>query len=314
MTLNDVSETNRRTAINRAELQIIDGNRQPGADGMPVARPFASRAIEGFDPFINFVHFGPRPINETNWGFPAHPHKGFETITYMLDGQLEHHDSEGGHAILYPGDVQWMTAGRGIQHSELPPNDFQQSDGVVHGFQIWLNLKATDKLAEPGFRMVRGKDMPVRHPAEGVELRVIAETDGPTTMLTPIEFIHARLTPNVPWLCPITSGHRALVYVVSGGVEVAISENPNSAIRPTTLHAGQMAEVVGGPEHEVTSLTLTGTAANGDDSAPADLLYFSGQPLDEPVVGYGPFVMNTAEEIKEAIQEFRDGRMGTVGA
>lgn len=297
-----------------AAVNIIDCPSQPGSDGMPVARPFAGRALDGFDPFINFVHFGPRPINETNWGFPAHPHKGFETITYMLDGQLEHHDSQGGHAILSPGDVQWMTAGRGIIHSELPPDDFQHSGGLVHGFQIWLNLKAANKSTEPGFQMLRAEDMPVERPAEGVELRVIARADGPMTMLTPIEFIHARIAPGATWHRPVTPRHRALFYVVSGEAAVTKQEDALPTATAIPVRAGQLVEDVSRLDvahSNPLALAVTGKrTGSGPSSAPVELLYLSGRPLCEPVVGYGPFVMNTAEEIAHAVREYQSGQMG----
>ncbi|MGH7005215.1 MAG: pirin family protein, partial [Alphaproteobacteria bacterium] len=154
---------------------------QLGPDRMPVRHPFSPDRSRPFDPFLYLAHFGPRALHETNWGFGPHPHRGFETITYMLSGGIEHRDSTGEHAVLGPGDVQWMTAGGGIVHSEEPPEALRRDGGVVHGFQIWLNLPTPLKMIEAGFSVLRAADMPRAAPARGVFVRVIGGNCGDAT-------------------------------------------------------------------------------------------------------------------------------------
>jgi redox-sensitive bicupin YhaK (pirin superfamily) len=280
---------------------VFDTERAPGPDRMPARRLFSPERSPPFDPFLYFVHFGPRDVRETDWGFPAHPHKGFETITYMLEGQLEHYDSAGGHAVLEPGDVQWVTAGAGIVHSEIPPEAFKAAGGTVDGFQIWLNLAIKDKAAAPGYQMLRAADTPVVEPSKGVTLRIIGgAADGqasPVSMLTPISLIHARIASGAVWKHAPEPGHNPFVYLFGGACEIAIA--PGSA----KLRDGQVA-LLGIDPGEIT------IAGAGD--AAADLLYLAGRPIREPIASYGPFVMASREEIVEAIEEYNSGRMGTL--
>jgi redox-sensitive bicupin YhaK (pirin superfamily) len=273
--------------------EIVATHRAPqggGAGGMPVRNPFTPEAYGLMDPFLYCAHFGPRDIRETGWGFPAHPHKGFETITYMLDGWLEHRDSFGAHAILEPGDVQWMTAGRGIVHSELPPEDFVRRGGLVEGLQIWLNLPAGDKLAAPGFQMLRGADMPVVERGDA-SVRVIAGAlDGEESGITthaPLLLFHAALPAGARITLPAPARHGAAAYVVRGeaaGTLTVFGETGDSAAIENA----------------------TGTAA--------DILYLSGQRLPQPVAAHGPFVMGSRDEIIAAIDEYQTGQMGTIPA
>jgi len=278
---------------------VFDTERVPGPDRMPARRLFSPERSPPFDPFLYFVHFGPRDVRETDWGFPAHPHKGFETITYMLEGQLEHYDSAGGHAVLAPGDVQWVTAGAGIIHSEIPPDTFRAAGGMVDGFQIWLNLAKKDKAATPGYQMLHAAEMPVVEASDGVTLRLIggdaAGKASPVAMLTPISLIHTRLEPGAVWRHVPEPGHNPFVYVFGGACELEI------AAGRAALRDGEVALLGIDPG----AVTLTG----GPDG-PADLLYLAGTPIREPIASYGPFVMTTREEIVEAIEEYNSGRMG----
>ena len=281
---------------NPSPLKIFQAHQAVGPDGMPARHVITPDHAGAFDPFIYMAHFGPRELHETSWGFPGHPHKGFETITYMLEGSLEHHDSTGGHAVLNPGDVQWMTAGAGIVHSEIPPEAFQRAGGTVHGFQIWLNLARADKSATPRFQMLRAADMPTAHPADGVTVRVIggaeAGTSSPVDLLTDVSLIHASLSAGAAWSYQPPAGHNAFAYVFGG------------------------AGTVGGATAETGSVALFGRdpgaiALTADDKT-LDLLILTGAPIDEPVAAYGPFVMNTRDEIVEAIHDYNAGKMGSV--
>lgn len=280
---------------------VLDSERAVGPDGMPARRLFSPDRSPPFDPFLYLVHFGPRDVRETDWGFPAHPHKGFETITYMLEGQLEHYDSAGGHAVLEPGDVQWVTAGAGIIHSEIPPDAFKAAGGTVDGFQIWLNLARKDKAAMPGYQMLRAGDMPVARPGDGVTLRVIggaaADLASPVAMRTPISLIHARIEPGAAWRHGPVAGHNPFVYVFGGGCDVEITKGAVAA------GDGQVALLGVDPG----TMTLTATS-----DGPAELLYLAGMPIGEPIASYGPFVMTSREEIVEAIEDYKSGRMGTL--
>ncbi|HUT49731.1 MAG TPA: pirin family protein [Alphaproteobacteria bacterium] len=280
---------------------VFDSERAPGPDRMPARRLFSPERSPPFDPFLYFVHFGPRDVRETDWGFPAHPHKGFETITYMLEGQLEHYDSAGGHAVLEPGDVQWVTAGAGIVHSEIPPDAFKAAGGTVDGFQIWLNLARKDKAATPGYQMLRAGDMPVARPSDGVTLRIIggaaADQASPVAMRTPISLIHARIEPGGVWRHQPAAGHNPFVYVFGGACDVGIANGGASA------RDGQVVLLGLDPG----GVTLTATS-----DGPADLLYLAGTPIGEPIASYGPFVMTSREEIVEAIDDYNSGRMGVL--
>jgi len=268
---------------------------------MPARRLFTPDGSRPFDPFLYFVHFGPRQLHETNWGFPAHPHKGFETITYMLQGELEHRDSAGGHAVMRPGDVQWVTAGAGILHSEIPPDAFMRTGGIVDGFQIWLNLARDDKAAPGGYQMLRADETPVAKPAKGVTLRVIGgaaeDQQSPVAMRTPISLIHARLEPGARWQHEANVGHNPFVYVIEGGCQIAIGGGDAEAGEGQTAILGLSPGM----------MTVSASPERG-----ADLLYLAGTPIEEPIASYGPFVMTSREEIVEAIDEYKSGRMGVL--
>lgn len=260
-----------------------------GPDRMPARRAFVPEQSRPFDPFLMFVEFGPRELHETDWGFGPHPHKGFETITYMREGGIEHRDSAGGHAVLGPGDVQWMTAGAGIVHSEEPPAALREHGGVVHGFQIWLNLPAALKEAAPGFAVLRGAETPRAEPAPGVSVRVIggscSAVASPLRLRAPAFLWHATLAPGARWTFAKEDGWSAFAYAFSG------------------------------PEHgRLTVFDRAGDAATlaHDGAAPLDLLVMGGQPFDEPIASYGPFVMTSREEIIAAIRDYQSGRMGSL--
>jgi redox-sensitive bicupin YhaK (pirin superfamily) len=259
----------------------------PGPDRMPARRAFGPDQSRPFDPFLAFIHFGPRELHETAWGFGPHPHKGFETITYMLEGGIEHRDSAGGHAVLGPGDVQWMTAGAGIVHSEEPPRPLVERGGTVHGFQIWLNLPAALKNVPPSFSVLRASEIPRAEPANGVAVRVIGgrcgEVESAVRLRSPLFLWHVTLAPGARWSFAKPDGWSAMSYAFAGATpgRVTIFDR-----------AGESARLA------------------NDGAAPLELIALGGQPLDEPIASYGPFVMSTREEIVAAIRDYQSGRMG----
>ena len=260
-----------------------------GPDRMPARRAFGPDQSRPFDPFLALTHFGPRELHETQWGFGPHPHKGFETITYMLEGGIEHRDSVGGHAVLGPGDVQWMTAGGGIVHSEDPPAALREHGGVVHGFQIWLNLPAALKETTPGFSVLRGSEIPRTEPAPGVSVRVFGgrcgDAESPVRLHSPLFLWHATLAPGARWTFAKPDGWGAFAYAFS---------EPAQGRLTAFDRAGEA------------------VALANEGGVPLDLLVMGGQPFDEPIASYGPFVMTSREEIIAAIRDYQSGRMGSL--
>jgi len=254
------------------------------------------------DPFLLLDHLGP-----VSWGpgegigAPDHPHRGFETVTYLLSGGFQHKDSAGHAGKLTPGDVQWMTAGAGVVHSELPSDEFMRDGGVMHGFQIWVNLPARDKMTKPHYQEIPSAGIPLVASSDGkVHVRVIAgESLGQQAVIetrTPIYYLHFTIQPGGEIVQPIPAGYNALVYLIAGEVKLGV---PQKLVRE-----GQMAQFGDG---DSIRLSVAATAP-----APADFLLLAGQPLNEPVARYGPFVMNTREEIDQAFRDYQSGRMGSI--
>jgi len=262
---------------------------QIAPSGMPTRFPFSPEASRPFDPFLYIAHFGPRELHETSWGFGPHPHRGFETITYMLAGGIEHRDSTGKHAVLGAGDVQWMTAGGGIVHSEEPPEALRESGGLVHGFQIWLNLPRPLKMTEAGFSVLRAAETPRLEPALGVTVRVIGgrcgAAESPVRLLSPVFLWHVTLASGARWAFAKPAGWNAFTY--------AFSEAERGRV------------IVFDPAGETVALAH-------DGAAPLDLMVMGGQPFGEPIASYGPFVMNSREDVIAAVQDYQAGRMGSL--
>lgn len=233
------------------------------------------------------VHYGPGEAI----GAPDHPHRGFETVTYLLDGCMVHADSAGNSGTLRPGDVQWMTAGRGVIHSELPHPDFLSEGGRSHGFQIWVNLPAADKMMAPRYQDVPSEEIPVATSKDDdVWAKVIAGAclgaEAVIDTVLPITFLHLRMQPNAKLLQPLNADLNAMLYLFGGSVEV----------EGRSVEDGRLALLLPGDEVELMA---------GEDGA--ELLVLAGPALDEPIARYGPFVMNTDDEIVQAIQDYRDG-------
>ncbi|MBW2278480.1 MAG: pirin family protein [Deltaproteobacteria bacterium] len=286
----------------RGVHKIVEAIRTIEGGGFPVRRPFPTVAQPQVDPFILLDHFGP-----TRWepgqamGAPDHPHRGFETVTYILAGRNEHRDSVGNHGVLGPGDVQWMTAGAGVVHAEMPEAGFLRDGGLSHGFQIWVNLPARDKMIPPRYQDIPKAQIPSGRSDDGrVEVRVIAgEALGVSAAIetrTPITLLHFEVAPGGVALQRIPSDHSAFLYVFDGAVRVGSEQ--------IVVGEGQLALL--GPGEEV------GFDVPAEAADPAQLLLLSGIPLNEPIARWGPFVMNTDAQLQQAIADYQNGRMGQI--
>jgi redox-sensitive bicupin YhaK (pirin superfamily) len=287
----------------RPVKQVSTGPRGFEGDGFPVVRAFAGVSMADLDPFVHMdqmgeVEYAPMEPKGTSW----HPHRGFETVTYMIDGTFQHQDSHGGGGVINNGATQWMTAGAGILHIETPPEELVVSGGLFHGLQLWVNLPAKDKFAAPRYQAIEGGDAALVSSADGGALvRIIAGSiggyAGPGSTHTPITVAHSTVQPGAQLSLPWNPDYNALVYVLSGNGLVGAEGRP--------VHGGQLA-VFG------TGDRITVRAADAQDSnRPAlELFILGGQPIREPVAHYGPFVMNTKEELVQAIEDYQAGRLG----
>ncbi len=285
----------------RSVARIVDIVTMLEGGGFTVRRPFPTETLTHLDPFLLLDEMGPMDVapGEAK-GAPDHPHRGFETVTYMLSGNMEHRDSAGNAGALGPGDVQWMTAGAGVVHSEMPSEEFQRTGGRMHGFQLWVNLPRGDKMTRPRYQDVPASRVPkVRTPDGSVTVAVIAgEALGVKAVIdtrTPIMYLHYDLQAGAHVAQRVPADHNALAYVVAGSGEVGrdgrrVKEGQMAIFAPD----GDEVAVLAGPE------------------GPLSLLLIAGVPLREPIARYGPFVMNTHEEVLQAFKDFRDGRMGRI--
>jgi len=283
----------------REAARIITAHRQREGAGFIVRRPFPTQALDLVDPFLLLDEMG--PVNYAPGeavGAPDHPHRGFETITYMLEGQFEHEDSAGHKGVLKPGDVQWMTAGAGIVHSEEPSREIRDKGGRVHGFQIWVNLPAKLKMTRPRYQEVSGSKIPQAASADGrARVRVVAgEALGVKAVIDtyiPIVYQDWNLDAGADVTVALPREQQAMAFVFEGS---ALVGNEGKEIRD-----GQLAMF--GPGDAV---RLRGAAGGGR------LLLLAGVPVKEPVARYGPFVMNTQEEIVQAVRDYQSGKMGEI--
>ncbi|GAB4197406.1 MAG: pirin family protein [Coleofasciculaceae cyanobacterium] len=292
-----------QTQTLRTVAGIINSVETLEGAGFLVRRPFPKSSFSEFDPFLLLDELGPVNLKPGQAkGAPDHPHRGFETVSYVLEGRLEHKDSEGHAGLLNAGDVQWMTAGAGVVHSEMPEAEFTRTGGRLHGIQLWVNLPQQDKMIPPRYQEIPAAQIPVAQTEDGaVTVRVIAgEALGAKAMIetrTPIIYLHFTLQPGATLVQPVPQEYNAFAYVLEGsglfGVEQERGEDGQMVI-----FARDGGEV---------------TIANSVKAETSlDLLLIAGVPLNEPVVRYGPFVMNTADEIIQAIEDYRNGRMGHI--
>lgn len=281
----------------RALARIIPGINTSDGAGVKLRRTLGQSQLARLDPFLMLDEFSSDNADDYIAGFPSHPHRGFETVTYMLDGHMLHEDNLGNRGDLRPGDVQWMTCGRGIIHSEMP----QQKEGRMRGFQLWLNLPAKDKMKPAAYRDVPAASMPWQEPQPGVRIKVIAGNlalagnrySGPIQAggTEPI-YADIELAAGQSLSLPVPSSHNAFIYVFEGSLQ--------SDGKDVRTHA---AALLGGGD------TLAVTA--GTDGG--RFLLIAGRPLNEPVAQYGPFVMNTPAEIEQALRDYRDGTLTSGG-
>jgi quercetin 2,3-dioxygenase len=275
--------------------------------GFPVRRAFAGVDARLLDPFVHMdqmgeIEYAPGEPKGTPW----HPHRGFETATYMIDGTFQHQDSTGGGGLITDGATQWMTAGSGILHIETPPVELVTSGGVFHGVQLWVNLPAAEKWVEPRYQDIRADRVTLLRSADGGALiRLIAGNvaghSGPGSTHTPIAVAHATLSPGAELALPWNPAFNALVYALSGRGTVGPDRHP--------FETGQLA--VFGPGD---TIAVAADAAPDERASTLEVLLLGGQPIREPLAWYGPFVMNTEAEIAQALEDFEAGRMGTVPA
>ncbi|MEI8080863.1 MAG: pirin family protein [Actinomycetes bacterium] len=276
-------------------------------EGFPVRRAFAGVNLSALDPFVHMdqmgeVEYGPGEPKGTPW----HPHRGFETVTYMIDGLMKHTDSHGGGGLIGGGDTQWMTAGSGILHIETPPEDLVASGGLFHGIQLWVNLPKAQKFTQPRYQDIAGSRVGLLSSADGGALiRVIAGDlaghPGPGITHTPIALLHVTVSPGASVTLPWHREFNALVYGLSGRGAVGPTGQP--------LRGGQLAVFGSGD-------TITITADSKQDSIHdgLDVFVLGGRPIREPVAAYGPFVMNSRAELVQAFEDYHAGRLGSIPA
>lgn len=292
----------------RPVAQIVTAHTQLEGEGFVVRRPFPGPSLALADPFLlldqmGAVEYAPGEAKGTAW----HPHRGFETVTYMIDGAFEHQDTTGGGGLITDGATQWMTAGAGIQHIEAPPERLVVSGGLFHGIQLWVNLPAAKKWTPPRYQDIEANDVALLSTDDGSSIvRIIAGElaghAGPGVTQTPITYLHATVAPGARLTTPWPRDFNALVYVLSGEGHAGIDDQP--------LREGQLA--VFGPGEAV----MVRAAASQPSSSPNgwEVLMLGGLPIRESVARYGPFVMNTREEIAEAVRDYHAGKMGTIPA
>lgn len=272
----------------REATQLVRGQPTSDGAGVKLTRVIGTQALPELDPFLLLDEFGSDDPSAYIAGFPNHPHRGFETVTYMLEGRMRHCDNKGNEGVLEPGSVQWMTAGRGIIHSEMP----EQTDGRMRGFQLWVNLPAAQKMCPPRYQELDANRFTTAQPTPGVQATIVAGTldgvSGPVTgiAIDPL-YVDLRLQPRAAHEMSIPAGHTAVIYVFDG----------TASVGDAALPKGTLAVLGDGTRVRVAAA-----------DAGAALLLIAGRPIGEPIARYGPFVMNTREEIAQAFADFQAGR------
>ncbi len=302
-----IPEPDPAVARSRPVRGVTSAPRGFEGEGFPVRRAFAGVDLADLDPFIHLdqmgeVEYAPGEPKGTPW----HPHRGFETVTYMIDGVFEHADSNGGGGVITNGDTQWMTAGAGILHIEKPPEWLVVSGGLFHGLQLWVNLPAAQKLIAPRYQDLRASEVAlVSSPDGGALIRIIAGDvaghAGPGSTYSPMTMVHATLSPGARLSLPWRPDYNALVYVLAGQGTVGPEGKP--------IGAGQLA-VLG----EGNAITVTGSTVVDSRSPNLDVIILGGRPIREPVAWMGPFVMNTRDEVMQAVADYQAGRLGSIPA
>ncbi len=293
------------TDAERPVRSITTGPRGYEGEGFPVVRAFAGVGTADLDPFVHMdqmgeVEYEPGEPRGTDW----HPHRGFETVTYMLDGRFAHQDSHGGGGLITDGATQWMTAGSGILHIETPPAELVDSGGLFHGIQLWVNLPRKDKFATPRYQAIEAEQVRLLSSDDGGALVRLIAGDvagqrGPGATHTPITMAHATIEPGARLSLPWNRDFNALVYVLSGRGSVGPVGHP--------IHQGQLAVLGPGDRIRVSADTSQDSHRHA-----LEVLLLGGKPIREPVVQYGPFVMNTKTELVQALQDYNAGKFGAI--
>jgi redox-sensitive bicupin YhaK (pirin superfamily) len=291
----------------RPVRSVTTGPKGLEGEGFPVTRAFYGVSTADLDPFIHMdqmgeVDYAPGEPKGTPW----HPHRGFETVTYMIDGTFLHQDSHGGGGVIENGATQWMTAGAGILHIETPPEALVLSGGLFHGVQLWVNLPAKDKFTPPAYQNIEGGQATlVASPDGGALIRIIAgnvgDYAGPGSTHTPITLAHATVAPGASVSVPWPANYNGLAYVLSGNGTVGTDRRP--------IRTGQLAVFGAGDR-----ITVTADDTQDAHRAALEVLLLGGQPIGEPVAQYGPFVMNTRAELQQALEDYQAGRLGVIPA
>jgi redox-sensitive bicupin YhaK (pirin superfamily) len=293
-------------AVTRPVTEIVDAPSFLEGEGFKVRRATAGLDLAWADPFLLLDHMGAVEYapGEAK-GAPDHPHRGFETVTYMLDGRLRHLDSHGGGGVITDGATQWMTAGSGVVHSEMPTQDLLDGGGLFHGFQLWVNLPSAQKWLAPRYQDLEAADLGLATSEDaGAVVRLIAGSlggvRGPGDTQTPITYAHATLAPGARLRTAWRPEFNALVYVVSGRGSIGAERRP--------IHEGQIAVLGSGGALEVRAEEMQ----DAPNAAGMDVLLLGGLPIREQIAWYGPFVMNTRDELIQAVEDYQSGRMGTI--
>ncbi|MEZ5185436.1 MAG: pirin family protein [Candidatus Nanopelagicales bacterium] len=292
-------------AVPRQVRSITTAPRGFEGEGFPVHRAFAGVPLEWLDPFIHMDQMGEVDYGAGEpKGTPWHPHRGFETVTYIIDGTFEHADSHGGGGLITNGDTQWMTAGSGLLHIERPPEDLVASGGLFHGVQLWVNLPKAQKFATPRYQDLRAGQVGLATTADaGALIRVIAGEvggiTGPGVTTTPISLAHVSVSKGAQVQLPWPPGFNALLYVLAG----------RGSVNGTPIHDGQLA--VFGPGDEI---RFAADATQDSRTHDLEVLLLGGAPIREPIAWMGPFVMNTKSEVLKAFEDYQAGRLGSIPA
>jgi redox-sensitive bicupin YhaK (pirin superfamily) len=277
--------------MNRSVDRVVHAITTLEGEGFLVHRPFPTAMLDDIDPFLLLDRMGPVTVapGEAK-GAPDHPHRGFETVTYLLEGSMEHKDSRGNSGKLGPGDVQWMTAGGGVVHSEMPSTDLQRNGGRLHGFQLWVNLPRRDKMMKPRYQEIASSSIPTVT-RDGATVRIIAgESLGASAVIetrTPIMYLHVKLDAGATFEQKVPADYNAFAFIVNGTAKIAGRD-----VR----------------EDDAVIFSRDGDSVLVESANGCELLLIGGVPINEPVVRYGPFVMNSEREILQAFADFQSGR------
>lgn len=275
----------------REVVSVVKGMATSDGDGVKMTRVIASPELDMLDPFLMLDHFESDDSKDYMGGFPSHPHRGFETVTYMLAGKMRHKDSMGNEGVISSNGVQWMTAGRGVIHSEMP----EQEEGLMSGFQLWVNLPKEHKMTAPAYQEFPDEGVPVQDLAGGGSVRVIAGTTAEGTVGPVVNkyvdaiYLHLSLPAGAVFEQAITEGHNAFVYIIEGSLQVGSSDSELKKRTLGVLSPSGEANVKAGPEG-------------------SDFLLVAGRPLNEPVARQGPFVMNTQQELQQAFYDYQSNQ------